>query len=104
MSSGPQKDKDILTRLADAGEDAINRLAELPGGTRLVDAVHSLRVRMDEMQKKVRGIDDLERRVAALEQQVEALTTGSKPRAARPAASSSSSASAATKKPASSSE
>ena len=30
MNSAPQKD--IITRLADAGEDAINRLADLPGG------------------------------------------------------------------------
>ena len=97
MNSAPQKD--IITRLADAGEDAINRLADLPGGTRLVDAVHALRVRMDEMQKKVRGIDELERRVAALEEQVATLTTASKSRPARPSASSTSSA----KKPTSSS-
>ena len=97
MNSAPQKD--IITRLADAGEDAINRLADLPGGTRLVDAVHALRVRMDEMQKKVRGIDELERRVAALEEQVATLTTASKPRPARPSASSAS----APKKPTSSS-
>jgi hypothetical protein len=86
VSTPPQKD--ILTRLADAGEDAINRLSDLPGGTRVADAAHAMRERMDELQKKVRGIDDLERRIAALEAQVEQLTAPSKPRAARsPAAS-----------------
>jgi uncharacterized small protein (DUF1192 family) len=81
VSTPPEKD--FLTRLADAGEDAINRLSDLPGGSRLTDAVHALRERMDELQKKVRGIDDLERRVAALEAQVEQLTAPSKPRPAR---------------------
>jgi phage shock protein A len=75
--------KDLLTRLADAGEDAINRLSDLPGGGRFVDAANAMRERMDELQKKVRGIDELERRVAALEAQVAQLSKPAKPRAAR---------------------
>ncbi len=78
-----------MTRLADAGEDAINRLSDLPGGNRMVDAANTLRARVDELQKKVRGIDDLERRVAALEDQLDQLTKPGKPRPARPAAASS---------------
>jgi potassium efflux system protein len=82
----PRKDeKDLLTRLADAGEDAINRLSDLPGGSRLSDAAHTMRARMDELQKKVRGIDDLERRIAALEARVDELSKPAKPRAARSA-------------------
>ena len=89
MAEQPQKD--FLTRLTDAGEDAINRLSDLPGGNRFVDAANALRARMDEMQKKLRGIDELERRVEKLEQQVAALTKTEKPRAAaRPRASTSS--------------
>jgi hypothetical protein len=91
MAETPQKD--LLTRLADAGEDAINRLSELPGGSRFVDAANAMRARMDEMQKKLRGIDELERRVEKLEQQVAALTKTEKPRAARSRASSPASAS-----------
>jgi hypothetical protein len=86
VSTPPQKD--FLTRLADAGEDAINRISDLPGGTKFADAAHAMRERMDELQKKVRGIDDLERRVAALEAQVDQLTKPAKPRAARPPAAS----------------
>src|SRR5918992_4897567 len=59
--------KDLFTRLADAGEEAISRLSDAPGSDRLLGAVQSLRERMDEMQKRVRGIDELERRVAELE-------------------------------------
>jgi uncharacterized protein involved in exopolysaccharide biosynthesis len=65
--------KDLLTRLADAGEEAIQKLADAPGADRLLGAVQSLRERMDELQKKVRGIDALEQRVAELEKRVDAL-------------------------------
>jgi hypothetical protein len=63
-------DKDIVTRLADAGEEALQRLAELPGGQRALGAFNDLRARVDEMGKKVRGIDALEARIVKLEKQV----------------------------------
>jgi hypothetical protein len=85
MSSAPQKD--LLTRLADAGEDAINRLSDLPGASKLLDATNTLRARVDELQKRMRGIEELEQRVTALEAQLAALTKTAKPKAAKPAAS-----------------
>ncbi len=66
--------KDLLTRLTDAGEDAISRLHDAPGADRLLGVANSMRDRVDELQKKVRGIDELERRVATLEQRLEALS------------------------------
>jgi phage shock protein A len=66
-------EKDIIARLADAGEDAIQRLAELPGGQRALTAFNDLRTRVDELTKKVRGIDALEARVAKLEKEIAAL-------------------------------
>lgn len=84
----PAPQKDLLTRLADAGEDAINRLSDLPGASRFMDTANSLRVRVDELQKRVRGLDDLERRVEKLEAQVAGLTKTAKPKAARPSAAS----------------
>jgi phage shock protein A len=62
--------KALVSRLTDAGEDALQRLADLPGGTRALTAFNDLRNRVDEMGKKVRGIDELERRIAKLEKQV----------------------------------
>jgi hypothetical protein len=87
--------KDLLTMLADRGEEAIQRLSDAPGADRLLGAAQALRDRMDEMQKRIRGIDALEKRVAELEKKVEALsapstakkTTASKPRARKPPAS-----------------
>lgn len=66
-------ERDLMARLADAGEDAIQRIAELPGGQRALTAFNDLRARVDELTKKVRGIDALEVRVAKLEKEVAAL-------------------------------
>jgi len=38
-------EKDILTRLADAGENAIARLSDAPGADRMLGAVSSMRDR-----------------------------------------------------------
>jgi len=77
-------DKDIVTRLADAGEDALQRIAELPGGQRALNAFNDLRARVDDMGKKVRGIDALEARIAKLEKQVSELKRTSSPRRSSP--------------------
>ena len=85
--------RDLLAMLADRGEEAISKLADTPGADRLLGVAQSLRERLDEMQKRIRGIDALEKRVAELEQKVEALsapstpktTTASKPRTRKPA-------------------
>jgi len=85
-----KNEKDFVTRLADAGEEALQRIAELPGGQKALTAVNDLRTRVDDLAKKVRGIDALEARVAKLEKEVTALkkpkttTRGQAPR--KPAA------------------
>ena len=66
-------DKDFVSRLADAGEEALQRLSELPGGQKAVTAMNDLRSRVDEIAKKVRGSDALDARVAKLEREVAAL-------------------------------
>jgi hypothetical protein len=77
--------KDLIARLADAGEDAIQRLADLPGASRFTDGLNQMRTRVDDLSRRVRGVEELERRVAALEERVEALAKQPKPRAARAA-------------------
>lgn len=66
-------EKDFVGRLADAGEEALQRLTELPGGQRAVTAFNDLRTRVDELAKKVRGVEELEARVAVLEREVATL-------------------------------
>jgi hypothetical protein len=69
--------KDFMTRLTDAGEDALQRIAELPGGQRAVSAFNDLRDRVDDLSKKVRGIDELEARVTKLEKELASLKRSS---------------------------
>ena len=79
----PKKDKDVIARLANRGEDVLNKLAELPGGAKALKAFNALRERVDELGKKVRGIEALEERVAQLEKQIAALTPKPAARTAR---------------------
>ena len=73
--------KDFITQFKDLSSEALNKLTEMPGGSRLVDFANDTRTRLDEMQKKLRGLDELEKRVTKLEQQLAAQTK--KPAAAR---------------------
>src|SRR5919201_3375143 len=70
------RQKDLLSRLADAGEEAIQRLSKAPGADQLTGALTAMRDRIDEMQKRLRGLDTLEKRLAALEKRVDALAGG----------------------------
>jgi hypothetical protein len=74
-----KSDKDFVARLADAGEEALQRLAELPGGQKALTAYNDLRTRVDDLGKKVRGIDALEARVAKLEKELAALKRAKAP-------------------------
>ena len=62
-----KKDRDLLSDLAGRGQEALQRLTELPGGTAAMKAFNDLKVRVDDLGKKVRGIDELEQRIAKLE-------------------------------------
>lgn len=70
--------KDLLTRLADAGEEAIHKLSEAPGADRLFGVASSMRDRVDELQRRVRGLEGIDRRVAELEERLAKLEGGSK--------------------------
>jgi uncharacterized protein involved in exopolysaccharide biosynthesis len=92
-----KQQKDVLQRLADSGEEALQKfIADLPGGSKVVGAANSLFARVDELTKRMRSLDPLERRVAELERRLDTLTktkptakpTGArKPTARKPAAS-----------------
>jgi hypothetical protein len=80
-----KRSNDLLGKLAELSEEAIHRLQEAPGGDRLVGTMNTMRDRVDELQRRVRGIDELERRLTALERKVDKLAKdagGSTPRRA----------------------
>jgi hypothetical protein len=88
----PQRSqKDLLSRLSDVGEEALSRVASSQTTSRVLESVGGMRERLDEVQRKLRGLDALEKRVAKLEKRLDELskpkrTTTAAPRK-KPAAS-----------------
>lgn len=70
----PAPKTDLLGKLADLSEDAIKRLSDAPGADRIVGALNATRDRVDDLQRRVRGLEDLEKRLAALERKVDKLS------------------------------
>ena len=69
-----KQQKDVITRLAETGEEALHKLTDLPGGTRVVEAANVLRERVDDLSKRIRSLDPLEKRVADLERKLNELS------------------------------
>jgi len=65
---------DLFGKLADLSEEAMQRLSDAPGADRLMGALNATRNRVDELQKRVRGLETLEQRLTKLERKVEKLT------------------------------
>jgi hypothetical protein len=63
----------IVDRLADLGEEAIQRIGSAPGGDRVLAAMAGTRDRLDDLQKRVRGLEALDKRVAAMERRLDKL-------------------------------
>ena len=65
--------KDLLGKLADKGEEAISKLADVPAADRVLGAASGMGKRLEDIQKRVRGLESLEKRLAALERRVDKL-------------------------------
>ena len=77
----------LFGRLADAGEDAIQKMGDMPGVQRFLTTLNTLPDKLEEMQRKLRGVEELERRLERLEKRVDDLakpkrssSSSSKPR------------------------
>jgi hypothetical protein len=68
-----QPRQSIVDRLADLGEEAIQRIGNAPGGDRVLAAMAGTRDRLDDLQKRVRGLESLDKRVAAMERRLDKL-------------------------------
>src|SRR5690349_20408502 len=68
------RNKDLLGRLADLSEEAVQRLAEAPGADRALQALKALGDKVDELQRRTRGFEELESRLRALEKKVDSLS------------------------------
>jgi len=79
MAKPPQRT--IVSRLADAGEEAIQKLGGAPGADRLLGALNSMRDRMDDMQKQLRALATIEKRLSAIERRLDKVEGKGKTRA-----------------------
>ena len=69
----PQRKPDLIGKLADRGEDVVGKISDFPSAQRVVDAAAGLKEFADELQRRLRGLDELEKRVVALEKKVDRL-------------------------------
>ncbi len=72
-----ERKQDLLSRLADLSEEAIQKLSEAPGADKVLQALKGLADKVDELQRRTKGYEELERRLAALEKKVSGISKSS---------------------------
>ncbi|HEY2354469.1 MAG TPA: hypothetical protein VGH79_06190 [Gaiellaceae bacterium] len=72
-----ERKPDLMGQLTDLSEAAIQRLAEAPGADKVLQAIKKLGDRVDDLQRRTKGYEQLEHRLAALEKKVSGLSKGS---------------------------
>jgi polyhydroxyalkanoate synthesis regulator phasin len=70
--------KTPLDRLANLGEEVLGKAAQNPNLSRLVQTAMQLRDRVDDLTRRVRGLEGMEKRIDELEQRVAKLEQPSK--------------------------
>ena len=73
--------KSTLDRLTSLGEEVIGKASQNPNLARVVGAATQLRDRVDDLSKRVRGLEGMEKRIAELEGRLKKLE-GAQKRAA----------------------
>ena len=72
-----ERNKDLVGQLTDLSEAAIQRLSDAPGADKAVQAFKKLAERVDELQRRTKGYEELEHRLTALEKKVSRLAKAS---------------------------
>jgi BMFP domain-containing protein YqiC len=84
--------KSTIDRLTSLGEEVIGKASQNPSLARVVGAATQLRDRVDDLSKRVRGLEAMEKKIGELEQRIKKLegaqkrpaTAAKKPPAAKP--------------------
>jgi polyhydroxyalkanoate synthesis regulator phasin len=64
------KTRNPLSQLSSFSEDLLGKASKNPAATKFLQGANQLRDRVDELSKRVRGLDALEQQVADLEKRV----------------------------------
>jgi hypothetical protein len=62
-----------ISQLATLGEEVLGKASQNPTAARVIGSAIQLKDRVDDLSKRVRGLEALEQRIAALEQRVDEL-------------------------------
>ena len=84
MADENKENKDLLAWLTDLSEGAIQRISEAPGADKVFAALKGLGDKVEELQRRTRGFEQMEKRLTTLEKRVDAMA---KPKPARKPAS-----------------
>jgi polyhydroxyalkanoate synthesis regulator phasin len=76
--------KSTLDRLTSLGEEVIGKASQNPNLARVVGAATQLKDRVDDLSKRVRGLEAMEKRIAELEERVKKIE-GAQKRTTTPA-------------------
>jgi cell division protein FtsB len=75
--------KTVVSHLQSAGEEALGKIAQSPAATKALQSALQLK---DRVEKSVRSLDGMEKRVAAIEKRLNALEKTPKKAAPKPRA------------------
>jgi hypothetical protein len=70
--------KSPLDRLASLGEEVLDKAAHNPTAARVVQGAMQLKDRVDDLSKRVRGLEAMEKRIAQLEKRIAKLEGNAK--------------------------
>jgi hypothetical protein len=65
--------KNTLDRLATLGEEVLGKASQNPNLSRVVQGAMQLKERVDDLARRVRGLEGMEKRIAELESRVATL-------------------------------
>ena len=83
MPTQRKQQKDVVARLSDSGEEALQRFLQNPGTAKVVGAANAMKERVDELTRRMRSLDPLEKRVAELERRLDELSKPKRTTAAK---------------------
>lgn len=87
--------KNPLDRLANIGEELIGKASQSPTAARAIQGAMQMKERVDDLSKRVRGLEGMEKRIAELEKRLAKLE---KPKSSTSSSKSKSKSKSATKK------
>jgi ubiquinone biosynthesis protein UbiJ len=68
--------RSLFSQMASLGEDALGRLAQNPRTNRMVQSALELKDRVDDLARRVRGLEAMEQRLERVEQRLDKIEGG----------------------------